>query len=321
MGDKTPVQSTVTDGISQPSPILSGGVLFPYNSDLLAQYGFPVPDPDGPLDLGMPLEDWLFGDLDTCPLEGPETPLVKGDKPWTAEAFSHITELTPAILVAAEQFGIPPESVAASIASEKSRYGVGDGVQDSLAAALSSSDWAIDDALYPVNGGDGRGVGDKCANALNWDLGDANIKVKTALDLVRDEKSPAAALLRKQLGIDTSSVDVEAVADLLRTPQGEVLFTTAILANGKEKFTALNESSGGTLDFSADSEHEVASLVSYFKEGDQFLDRAQKGATPGCYHKVQPNEGGQEFLFNEQRLREVLGLDGEELPNQGLDCA
>jgi hypothetical protein len=182
--------------------------------------------------------------------------------------------------------GVPANAVAGGIADEyRTRRGIKavvDAAQDAIIGSLP--EFAIDiDRYFDIHS--------KLFNTLENDIGPANIKVRTALELVQRGE------LRVP-GSPPSDIQVNRIVSFLLTEQGTVQAAAAVIHRGQTLFgTALH---GYRTDLSE------AVLVEYFKQGEIYYTRFSRvyGAFPD--HRPCPGDGGCRFLHNRAGIGTAL---------------
>jgi hypothetical protein len=203
---------------------------------------------------------------------------------YRSETFAFVGSITPLLdsIVPAED----RLAVAGAIADEyDTRHGIRvivDGLQDAVLDSLGESD--IDTDRY-------FDIHNKLLNALENDVGPANIKVRTALELVQQGELAVP-------GSPPSDVQVHRIIDFLLTERGTVTAAAAVIVRGRRCFGAALSEVG--------DEIAQAVLVEYFKQGESYANRfaAARASNPG--HRPCPGEGGCRFWHNIDRLTDEM---------------
>jgi hypothetical protein len=203
---------------------------------------------------------------------------------YRPETFAFVGSIRPLLdsIVPAED----RLAVAGAIASEyETRHGfrvILDGLQDAVLDSLHESDINTD-RYFDINF--------KLLNALQNDVGPANIKIRTALELVQQGELAVP-------GSPPSDVQVHRIIDFLLTERGTVTAAAAVIAHGRRLFGAALSEVG--------DEIAQAVLVEYFQAGRQL-----RGPVRGRPHR-QPRPppvsgtGGCQFWHNIDRLTDEL---------------
>ena len=204
---------------------------------------------------------------------------------YRAETFTFIHSLTPlldSVVPAGDRL-----AVAGAIADEyETRQGIRtvvDGLQDAVVGSIPES-WIRTDMFFDFHS--------KLLNTLENDVGPANIKVRTALELVRSGELAVP-------GSPPSDERVERIVAFLLTERGTVTAAAAVIARAHTRFDAVLPDLGDELS--------QAVLVEYFKQGESYSTRfaAQRAAHPS--HRPCPGDGGCRFWHNIDRLRTEIG--------------
>ncbi len=205
---------------------------------------------------------------------------------YDAETVGFISSIEPLITSIAGRGGLPTAPVAGAIADEydtrRGVKGVVDAIQDSVIDALP--EFSIDiDRFFDIHA--------KLLNTLENDVGPANIKVRTALELVQQGELTVP-------GSPPSDIQVNRIVDFLLTERGTVEATTAVIARAQRLFGPHLTEHGEEL--------REAVLVEYFKQGDSYFDRFSRAVAANPAHKICPGDGGCRFWHNRDRIQTVL---------------
>lgn len=205
---------------------------------------------------------------------------------YDRETYQFIRSTAPLIRSIAGTQGVPLNPVAGAIADEyNTRRGVRrvvDGVQDAVIDALPECFIDVD-RFFDIR--------NKLLNTLENDVGPANIKVRTALELVQRGE------LRVP-GSPPSNIQVNRIVDFLLTERGTVQATTAVINRAQRLF--------GSHLTGYPAHLSEAILVSYFKQGDSYYNRFRRALDADPSHQVCPGDGGCRFIYNRDRLQSAL---------------
>jgi hypothetical protein len=209
---------------------------------------------------------------------------------YDLETMRYITSIEPLITSIAGRRGVPASAVAGAIADEyNGRRGMRaqlDNIQDALIDSLS--EFAIDvDRFFDIRS--------KLLNTLENDIGPANIKVRTALQLVQSGELTVP-------GSPPSDIQVNRIIDYLLTDRGTVDATAAVIARALRLFGPYLSEHGEEL--------REAVLVEYFKQGESYFNRFLEAHKLDPNHKVCPGEGGCRYWFNRDRILTALHPPG-----------
>ncbi len=215
---------------------------------------------------------------------------------YDAETFAHIGRTRRLIRSAASDRGVPAIAVAGSIADEyNTRRGgrvVLDAVQDVLLDSLG--EWMIDvDRFFDIDS--------KILNALENDVGLANINVRTALEMVERGELEVP-------GSPASSPRVTKIIDFLLTNRGTSRAAAAVIARAEGLLGSYLRGYPAPL--------REAVFVTYFKQGDSYHTRAAKNVAADPAHEVCPGDGGCRVMRNRSELANALGGDSDEPPDE-----
>lgn len=205
---------------------------------------------------------------------------------YDADTFGYIRGIRSLIKSAAKQRGVPAPAIAGAIADEyNTRRGhrvILDAAQDALLDLLPESFIDVD-RFFDFKS--------KLLNTLENDVGNANINVRTALELVQ----------RGELSVPGSPVtdpQVSRIIDFLMTDRGTALATAAVIARAQRLFSTY------LAGYPADLYEGV--LVTYFKQGDSYYNRAMENVRSNPEHEICPGEGGCRFMNNRTSLQDSL---------------
>jgi hypothetical protein len=205
------------------------------------------------------------------------------------KTFQFLRSIAPMIITIASSKDVPAAAVAGAIADEfNSRFdyhgirGIVDQLQDFVIDILP--EFAIDvDRFFDFH--------NKLFNALENDIGPANVKVRTALQLVQREWLSVP-------GSPVSDEQVSNIVDFLLTERGTVEAAAAVIAMGKKLF-------GHYISDYSDGIAETI-LVEYYKQGDSFYNRFYDRYLRNPRHKPCPGYDGCQFLHNRERIFDAL---------------
>ncbi len=238
----------------------------------------PAPAPQSPPGGTMLSEVLVTGIACPCP--------ANTNRPYDAETFRFVHSLEPLVTAAAASRGVAGPPVAGAIADEydtrRSWRGLVDRVQDAVVGALPEFAISVD-RFFDIHS--------KLLNTLENDVGPANIKVRTALELVQ----------RGELAVPGSpitDIQVNRIVASLLTEAGTVAATSAVIARALRLFGPFLGEHGDEL--------AQAVLVEYFKQGDSYFTRFSVARAADPDHDVCPGEGGCRFWSNYVRI--VAGL-------------
>jgi hypothetical protein len=217
------------------------------------------------------------GDYCTCTT----TPSRDG---YRAETFDYIKKIAPLIKAAAP--AADRLAIAGAIADENNTQhgarGVLDWLQDQTIGSLSDEDIATDEYFD---------IHSKFLNALENDIGPANIKLRTALEYVRSGELTVP-------GSPKGGVKPAVVVAFLRSDEGTVKATAAVIKRAHGIFDAYQDDPG--------SYTSQAVRVEYFKQGPRYSNRAIGAFDDDPDHVICPGEGGCRFLYNVRGLEDAI---------------
>ncbi|WP_448872399.1 eCIS core domain-containing protein [Desulfobulbus propionicus] len=205
---------------------------------------------------------------------------------YDAETLGYIRGIRSMIKSAAKHKGVPAPAIAGAIADEyNTRRGfrvILDAAQDALLDLLPESFIDVD-RFFDFKS--------KLLNTMENDVGNANINVRTALELVQ----------RGELTVPGSPItdpQVSRIIDFLMTDRGTAQATAAVIGRAQRLFAAYL--TGYPVDL-----HEGV-LVTYFKQGESYYERAMQNVRANPEHEICPGEGGCRFMNNRSSLRDAL---------------
>jgi len=206
--------------------------------------------------------------------------------PYGIETFHLIASLSLSLSSIAAKARVPALAVAGAIADEYNTQTGWRGQLDRI------QDWVI--SVLPERFSDFLAFWDihrKLLNVLENDIGDANIKVRTALQLAQSGEIDVP-------GSSSSDVQIDQIVQLLLDEIEMLRATAAVIAKAQRLF---GQYMGGQAE-----EVQQAVLVEYFKQGDKYFNRFASALFTDPDHKPCPGEGGCDFLFNRDRLEAAL---------------
>lgn len=205
---------------------------------------------------------------------------------YAEETFQFITSIEPLVRSIAQGRGVPMLPVAGAIADEyNTRRGIRtvvDALQDAVLDALPEFSIDVDRFLD---------IHSKLLNALENDVGPANINVRTALELVQSGELSVA-------GSPATDAQVSRIIDSLLTERGTVEAAAAVIARAHRLFGPYLAEHGEEL--------VDAVLVEYFKQGDGYYRRFISAVVANPSHRVCPGDGGCRVWYNRDRLLQAL---------------
>jgi hypothetical protein len=205
---------------------------------------------------------------------------------YDAETFRFIGSLRGVISGRAARGGVPAGAVAGAIADEyDTRRG--------LRAAVDAGQDAVIDALpeFSIDLDRFFDIRAKLLNTLENDVGPANIKVRTALELVQRGELAVP-------GSPPSDVQVNRIVDFLLTETGTVEATVAVIRRASTLFGA------GLSAYPAALREAV--LMDYFKQGDSYYRRYAAARAASAAHQPCPGDDGCQFIHNRPALVTAL---------------
>jgi hypothetical protein len=217
------------------------------------------------------------GDYCTCTT----TPSVDG---YRADTFDYIKKIAP--LIKANVPAADRLAVAGAIADENNTQhgarGVLDWLQDETIGSLTDENIETDEYFD---------IHSKLLNALENDIGPANIKLRTGLEYVRSGELIVP-------GSPQGSVKPAKVVAFLQSNEGTVKATAAVITRAHGIFDDYLEDPG--------SYNSQAVRVEYFKQGPAYSNRALGGFDDDPDHVICPGEGGCRFLYNLRKLEAAI---------------
>jgi hypothetical protein len=258
----------------------------------------PLEEPAFPGDLVCIDEGAGHINVEPAPVDesiGPETSILRGlscacDKSavfgYDAQTFRYIRRIGSLIKSAAKDKAVPQIAVAGSIADEyNTRRGhrvALDAAQDALLDSLS--EFSIDvDRFFDIDS--------KFLNAMENDVGMANINVRTALELVQSGELSVP-------GSPQSSPRVTRIIDYLLTNRGTARTAAAVIGRAQGLF---GPHLGGY-----SSAMQEAVLVTYFKQGSNYYMKAMINVALNPDHDICPGDGGCRVMRNRNNLDSAL---------------
>ncbi|WP_319549545.1 hypothetical protein [Desulfogranum marinum] len=205
---------------------------------------------------------------------------------YDAKTFGYISSIRSVIKSAANQKGAPALAIAGSIADEyNTRRGyrvVLDAAQDTLLDLLPESFIDVD-RFFDFKS--------KLLNTMENDVGNANINVRTALELVQ----------RGELTVPGSPItdpEINRIIDFLLTDRGTAQAAAAVIARAQGLFAGY---------LHGYPPHLFESIfVTYFKQGENYYTRAMENIRANPNHEICPGDGGCRFINNRSRLQDAL---------------
>jgi hypothetical protein len=217
------------------------------------------------------------GDYCTCTT----TPSRDG---YRVETFDYIKKIAPLIKTnapAADRLAI-----AGAIADENDTQhgarGLLDWLQDETIGSLTDEEIATDEYFD---------IHSKLLNALENDIGPANIKLRTGLEYVRSGELVVP-------GSPKANVKPSVVVAFLQSDEGTVKATAAVIKRAHGIFDDYMEDPS--------SYNSQAVRVEYFKQGLTYSNRAIGGFDDDPDHVICPGEGGCRFLYNLRKLEDAI---------------
>lgn len=205
---------------------------------------------------------------------------------YNSRVMRFIGSIKRLIQAQARRKGVPPSAIAGAIADEyRTREfprSALDATQDAVLDSLA--EWQIDvDRFFDFDS--------KLLNAMENDVGPANINVRTATQMVEEEglvvpNSPQ------------SNVQVSAIIDFLLTNAGTVETTAVVIRRAKNRFDPYL--------WAYPSNMYDSILVEYFKQGDSYYTRAVAAVGQNANHQICPGEGGCRVIHNYSRLSQAI---------------
>jgi hypothetical protein len=200
--------------------------------------------------------------------------------------FDFLTSISPLIFPIAVSKDVPAAAVAGAIADEfnSQRFPrvIVDRLQDVLIDIIP--EFSIDIHRF-------FDIKFKLSNTLENDIGPANIKVRTALQLVQRGELTVP-------GSPISDVQVNKIVDFLLTERGTIEAAAAVIAKGKKLFGQyIADYSDGLAE---------AVLVEYYKQGDSLYNRFYDKLLRNHKHKPCPGYDGCQFWHNRDRILRAL---------------
>jgi hypothetical protein len=217
------------------------------------------------------------GDYCTCTT----TPSTDG---YRSETFDYIKKIAP--LIKANVPAADRLAVAGAIADENNTQhgarGALDWLQDKTIGSLTD-DMIATDEYFDIH--------NKLLNALENDVGPANIKVRTGLEYTRSGELIVP-------GSPKGAVKPAVVVAFLQSDEGTVKATAAVIKRAHAIFDEwLEDPSSYT---------SQAVRVEYFKQGPTYSNRAIGAFDFDPDHVICPGEGGCRVLYNLRKLEDAI---------------
>jgi hypothetical protein len=216
------------------------------------------------------------------------------EKDYDSKTFRFIGSIAPMINNAAAKSGVPAHAIAGAIADEYNTQrgirGVVDRLQDAVVGSLPEVAISVD-RFFDFH--------HKLLNSMYNDIGPANIKVKTALELVQAGELAVP-------GSPINDIHVTKIIEYLLTEQGTVDTSRAVIARASRLFGPYMGAYGEEL--------REAVLVEYFKQGDSYYEHFKKKLEADPKHKICPGDGGCQFWHNQDKIRAALEVPPTNMP-------
>lgn len=208
---------------------------------------------------------------------------------YSEQTFSLITKLAPLILRYSAISMVPPIAVAGSIGDEfNTRSGfrsIVDWIQDDVLLNYMPSSFIKIDAKV--------GSQSKWLNATKHDIGKGNIKLETARVIYMNYRDKFAQDLSEW----------SKLVDFIRSDEGTVQIASLVIKRGQDMLRSY------LTGYSDDVREAV--LVTYYKQGDSYLQRFLQKSASGVTDSVKyirPGEGCR-VLMQRERFRAALGIN------------
>lgn len=205
---------------------------------------------------------------------------------YDAETYRLLSSLSKIILPFSNQRDVSAVAVAGAIADEyntrRNIKGIIDKLQDAIIGSLPEFAIKVDEFFD---------IKSKLLNTLQNDIGMANIKVRTALGLVKSGhlKVPGAPI---------SDVQISRIVEYLLTERGTVDTAAAVIEKGNRLFSKYLTKHGEEL--------KEAVLVEFYKQGDEYFNRFKRNLRENPKHNICPGEGGCRFWHNRDKIKKAL---------------
>ncbi len=200
--------------------------------------------------------------------------------PYSDDTFALIESLSELINFYSTKYDVPPVAVAGSIADEyNTRTGakaVVDWIQDEVLLDFMPN-FAIEvDAYF--------GFQSKLLNATKHDIGLGNIKIETAKEIY--EQYPQE--------FENKNMDYSDIVDYIMSNEGTVHMAALVIRKAKKifEFDVLDKPQGDV----------EAIYVTYYKQGDSYVDRYNAKKLTDPSHDLKPGEGCRVCLQREKFL-------------------
>ena len=191
--------------------------------------------------------------------------------PYTENTFNKIKEIAPIIKYFASKYSVPPIAVAGSIADEynimnesKFRQTI-DGFQDNYLIKYMSNDQIKLDEYFNFES--------KWLNATKHDLGIGNIKLETAKQVYKENLKT----------FKNKNWDFKDIFNYIETNSGTVHLACLVIKKGQELL-------GKYISDYCECKKEAV-LVTYYKQGDSYVEKYLKNKKTAPYRKILPGEG------------------------------
>jgi hypothetical protein len=194
--------------------------------------------------------------------------------------------MAPLIKGAASSSSAPESVVAAVIADEygaqQRYYGLLDATQNVIIGSLPESFIEVDQYFD---------IKHKLLNALENDIGPANFKVRTALELAREQQHGTTES-------EPEDIDVSHIVDQLLTETGTVQATVLMIEKAHSLF--------GPYVKSYPKPWADAVYVSYFKQGSSYYQRFQEAHDFDPSHQPCPGTAGCRYEQHHDQIEQAL---------------
>lgn len=205
---------------------------------------------------------------------------------YDSRTYQFLQGIKQYILPISRGRGVPEDAVAGAIADEyNTRRGlkaVVDALQDSIIDALPESFIDVD-RFFDIHS--------KLLNTLENDVGPANIKVRTALELVQRGELAVP-------GSPPSDIQVREIVNFLLTERGTVEAAAAVIRRAQSLFGPHTREHSEAL--------AEAVYVEYFKQGESYYRRFRTALRSNPNHKVCPGDGGCRYYNNREQIHATI---------------
>lgn len=208
--------------------------------------------------------------------------------PYKRAGLDYIRGIAPLITRKAKMSTAPALVVAGVIADER-------GAQERYGDFVDVSQNAIVDTLpeVAIEVDQYFDIKHKLLNTLENDVGPANFKVRTALEIAREE-------YQEETKSTPANLDVSRIIDQLLTDEGTVHYTIRMVERAHTRFAAHVKSYPDPL--------AEAVYVSYFKQGDSYYQRFAKKRESDSSHRPCPGTAGCRYREHRDQIKTALGL-------------